>query len=72
MLMLVDRVQNIPLQISVDSTDALEAFLRRNKLSHVIRAHEVKATGFQVIMHAVGWAGVVSCSGVFIEMVSGV
>ena len=35
----------------VDSTEALEAFIRRNKLSHVIRAHEVKATGFQVTVH---------------------
>ena len=46
----------------MDSTEALEAFIRRNKLSHVIRAHEVKATGFQVI-HACsgeGWAVVVA------------
>ena len=48
----------------MDSTEALEAFIRRNKLSHVIRAHEVKATGFQVI-HACsgeGWAVVVAHS----------
>lgn len=41
----------------MDSTEALEAFLQRNKLSHVIRAHEVKATGFQVTMHVVRWTG---------------
>lgn len=30
------------------SHEALDTFLRRNDLSHVIRAHEVKAAGFQV------------------------
>ena len=30
------------------SETALDEFLRRNGLSHVIRAHEVKAAGFQV------------------------
>ncbi len=30
------------------SSDALEDFLKRNKLSHVIRAHECKAAGFQI------------------------
>ncbi|XP_003384155.1 PREDICTED: uncharacterized protein LOC100639057 isoform X2 [Amphimedon queenslandica] len=30
------------------SSDALDSFLRRNNLSHVIRAHEVKETGFQL------------------------
>ena len=30
------------------SEAALDEFLRRNGLSHVIRAHEVKAAGFQV------------------------
>ncbi|XP_065196335.1 uncharacterized protein LOC135827834 [Sycon ciliatum] len=32
----------------VFSADALEDFLRRNQLSYVIRAHEVKQAGFQV------------------------
>ena len=45
----------------VNSTMALEAFIRRNKLPHVIRAHEVKATGFQVTMHGV--RGGESCGG---------
>ena len=31
-----------------NSYEALDAFLKRNKLSHVIRAHECKAAGFQV------------------------
>ena len=30
------------------SPDALDDFLARNGLSHVIRAHEVKEAGFQV------------------------
>lgn len=30
------------------SSTALQDFLKRNNLSHVIRAHEVKETGFQV------------------------
>lgn len=33
------------------SSVALEAFLRKNKLSHVIRAHECKAAGFQIQQH---------------------
>ena len=46
----------------MDSTEALEAFIRRNKLSHVIRAHEVKATGFQVIHACSGEGWVVAHS----------
>ncbi|KAG8255849.1 hypothetical protein J6590_108397 [Homalodisca vitripennis] len=32
----------------VFSLDALDTFLKRNGLSHVIRAHEVKTAGFQI------------------------
>ena len=35
------------------SPDALDDFLARNGLSHVIRAHEVKEAGFQVVPIAV-------------------
>ena len=46
------------------SETALDEFLRRNGLSHVIRAHEVKAAGFQVNKHtgssgySHGWVGI--------------
>jgi len=33
------------------SNKALEEFLARNQLSHVIRAHECKASGFQIQHH---------------------
>ena len=33
------------------SSEALKNFLKINKLSHVIRAHECKAAGFQIQQH---------------------
>ena len=36
---------------SVFSTSALESFLAKNKLSHVVRAHECKSAGFQIQQH---------------------
>ena len=33
------------------SANALVQFLKRNSLSHVIRAHECKAAGFQIQQH---------------------
>ncbi|KAJ1485860.1 hypothetical protein T484DRAFT_1792063 [Baffinella frigidus] len=35
----------------VFSADALERFLRQYGLSHLVRAHEVRKTGFQVQQH---------------------
>ena len=37
--------KNVP---SISSVEALESFLARNSLTHVIRAHEVQDAGFQV------------------------
>ena len=33
------------------SAEALEVFLSRNNLSHVVRAHECKSAGFQIQQH---------------------
>ena len=45
-------VQHLSMNIlffSSFSSTALDEFLQRNNLSHVIRAHEVKEAGFQVL-----------------------
>ena len=37
-----------PSLLTYVSAEALDLFLKKNDLSHVIRAHEMKAAGFQV------------------------